>query len=491
MTPLTGLSSVSKRYAYGQSIMRLVVIGVNHKTAPVALRERLALVGADVNTALEQLEQFTDGSIIVSTCNRTEIYALVPQTIPQTVTPATSSNIKNVTPTSASASVAATSKASHTSSASVSPAAVSAHILKIKNWLAEFKQLPLSEVDPYLYVHRDVHALTHWLRVAAGLDSMILGEPQILGQIKQAVHLAQNEKVLNTELGWIVDQVFAAAKRVRNETHVGAQAVSLGFAAAKLVTQIFDDFAKRTLLVVAAGEMNRLVATHIAGLGVGRIIICNRSPERAEALAAELQQPGRSVEVQPLDALPQLLSEADIVSSCSGSMSVLIDKTMTMQALKRRRYQPMLMIDLAVPRDIDSTISQMDDIYLYSVDDLQHVIAGNLEQRRQAAVDAELLVSQLVVEMEQSFAVRKVGRDIEQYRNRTHTQVDKILSESIARLENGEVNAEEVITELSRRLTQTLSHAPSKLMRKAASEGDSELLDFVVSGLHDAYRDKG
>ena len=163
MTPLTGLSSVSKRYAYGQSIMRLVVIGVNHKTAPVALRERLALVGADVNTALEQLEQFTDGSIIVSTCNRTEIYALVPQTIPQTVTPATSSNIKNVTPTSASASVAATSKASHTSSASVSPAAVSAHILKIKNWLAEFKQLPLSEVDPYLYVHRDVHALTHWL----------------------------------------------------------------------------------------------------------------------------------------------------------------------------------------------------------------------------------------------------------------------------------------------------------------------------------------
>jgi len=488
-TPLTGLSSVSKRYAYGQSIMRLVVIGVNHKTAPVALRERLALVGADVNIALEQLEQFTDGSIIVSTCNRTEIYALVPE---KTAPEITSGQVNDVTPTRASASITAANKAANSNnSSSVSPAAVSAHILKIKNWLAEFKQLPLSEVDPYLYVHRDVHALTHWLRVAAGLDSMILGEPQILGQIKQAVHLAQDEKVLNNQLGWIVDQVFAAAKRVRNETHVGAQAVSLGFAAAKLVTQIFDDFAKRTLLVVAAGEMNRLVATHIAGLGVGRIIICNRSPERAEALAAELRQPGRSVEVQPLDALPQLLSEADVVSSCSGSMNLLIDKTMTVQALKRRRYQPMLMVDLAVPRDIDSTISQMDDIYLYSVDDLQHVIAGNLEQRRQAAVDAELLVSQLVVEMEQRFAVRKVGRDIEQYRNRTHTQVDKILSESIARLENGEVNAEEVITELSRRLTQTLTHAPSKLMRKAASEGDSALLDFVVSGLHDAYRNKG
>ena len=470
--------------------MRLVVIGVNHKTAPVALRERLALVGDDVNTALEQLERFTDGSIIVSTCNRTEIYALVPQI--------TTSQIDIDAPTQSSSLTAAvvtdiaTSQkvASANSSSSVSPAIISAHIIKIKQWLADFKRLPLAEVDPYLYVHRDVHALTHWLRVAAGLDSMILGEPQILGQIKQAVQLAQNQKGLNNQLGWTVDQVFAAAKRVRNETQVGAQAVSLGFAAAKLVTQIFDKLPERTLLIVAAGEMNRLVATHIAGLGVGRIIICNRSPERAEALAEDLRQLGRSVEVQPLHKLAQLLAEADIVSSCSGSMNLLIDKSMVVQALKRRRYQPMLMIDLAVPRDIDSTISQMDDIYLYSVDDLQHVIAGNLEQRRQAAVDAELLVSQLVVEMEQRFQVRKVGKDIEHYRSRTHSQVDKILSESIARLENGDVSAEEIVTELSRRLTQTLTHAPSKLMRKAASEGDSELLDFVVSGLNDAYRNK-
>ncbi len=467
-----------------------MVIGVNHKTAPVALRERLALVGDDVNTALEQLERFTDGSIIVSTCNRTEIYALVPQI--------TTSQIDIDAPTQSSSSTAtivtdiATNQkvVSANSSSSVSPAIISAHIIKIKQWLADFKRLPLAEVDPYLYVHRDVHALTHWLRVAAGLDSMILGEPQILGQIKQAVQLAQNQKGLNNQLGWIVDQVFAAAKRVRNETQVGAQAVSLGFAAAKLVTQIFDKLPERTLLIVAAGEMNRLVATHIAGLGVGRIIICNRSPERAEALAEDLRQLGRSVEVQPLRKLSQLLAEADIVSSCSGSMNLLIDKSMVMQALKRRRYQPMLMIDLAVPRDIDSTISQMDDIYLYSVDDLQHVIAGNLEQRRQAAVDAELLVSQLVVEMEQRFQVRKVGKDIEHYRSRTNSQVDKILSESIARLENGDVSAEEIVTELSRRLTQTLTHAPSKLMRKAASEGDSELLDFVVSGLNDAYRNK-
>ena len=448
--------------------MRLVVIGVNHKTAPVALRERLALVGDDVNIALKQLEAFTDGSVIVSTCNRTEIYALVPLLAEPQDVPSMSAN--------------------GAVGAQTSSAAISAHILKIKAWLADFKQLSLSEIDPYLYVHRDTHALTHWLRVAAGLDSMILGEPQILGQIKRSVQLAQEQKALSNQLGWIIDQVFAAAKRVRNETQVGAQAVSLSYAAAKLVTQIFDDLPSRTLLVVAAGEMNRLVATHIAGLGVGRVIICNRNPERAEALAVELRRAGHLVEVRPLQELPQVLAEADIVSSCSGSMDVLIDKTMTLRALKHRRYQPMLMIDLAVPRDIDSTISRIDDVYLYSVDDLQHVIAGNIEQRRQAAVDAELLVSQLVVEMDRSFQVRQVGKDIQQYRAHTQYQVDKVLHDSIAQLQQTDASPEDIIIELSRRLTQTLTHAPSKLMRKAAREGDSELLDFVVSGLQDAYR---
>lgn len=465
--------------------MRLVVIGVNHKTAPVALRERLALVGDDVNLALAQLEQFTDGSIIVSTCNRTEIYALVPHlSVPQKTEPLI---IDSKATTFSSSHTPTVNHNAANNSSSVSSAAISAHILKIKQWLADFKQLSLAEIEPYLYVHRDTHALTHWLRVASGLDSMILGEPQILGQIKQAVQLAQTEQALSNQLSWVIDQVFAAAKRVRNETHVGAHAVSLGFAAAKLVTQIFDRLPERTLLIVAAGEMNRLVATHIAGLGVGRIIICNRSPERAAALAAELHQPNRLIEVCPLQDLPQVLAEADIISSCSGSVDMLIDKTMTVQALKRRRYQPMLMIDLAVPRDIDPTISRMDDVYLYSVDDLQHVIAGNIEQRRQAAVDAELLVSQLVVEMERRFQVRQVGRDIERYRSRTHLQVDKLLSDSIGKLERGEMSAEEAITELSRRLTQTLNHAPSKLMRKAAREGDNELLEFVVTGLQDAY----
>lgn len=466
--------------------MRLVVIGVNHKTAPVAMRERLAFVGDDLTTAIGELTSFTEGGVIVSTCNRTEIYALLPK---QAVTRQSSASSVSSS-LSVSPDIDARPLIQSPSTALDEGDTISdqCYIERIVNWLASYKRIASAQIQPYLYSHLDAHALTHWLRVASGLDSMILGEPQILGQIKQAVSLAQEQGHMSTRFSWIIDQVFAAAKRVRNETQVGSQAVSLGFAAAKLVTQIFDDPAERTLLLVAAGEMNRLVATHIAGLGIGRIIICNRSAPRAEALAEELRQPGREVLVYSLQDLPALLPQADIVSSCSGSMDTLIDREMIRAALKKRRYQPMLMVDLAVPRDIDATISRLDDVYLYSIDDLQHVIAGNIEQRRQAAVDAELLVSHLVVEIERRFQVRQVGNDIQQYRNQASNHAEQILAESLRALKQGQQPAEVIMTELTRKLTQTLTHPPSKLMRKAAREGDADLLNFVVASLDDAYR---
>jgi glutamyl-tRNA reductase len=449
--------------------MRLVVIGLNHKTAPVAMRERLAFVGDDLTTAIRELNTFTDGSVIVSTCNRTEIYAMLPKS---------------------EAGTAETLSTNMTATPANEPRLLSdqQYIDRIYAWLANFKNMSVAQIQPYLYRYVDSHALTHWLRVASGLDSMILGEPQILGQIKRAVSLSHELGGMSTRFGWIIDQVFAATKQVRNDTKVGSQAVSLGFAAAKLVTQIFDRVEERTLLLVAAGEMNRLVATHIAGLGIGKVIICNRSAPRAEALAEELRGMGHHVVVHSLQELPALLPQADIVSSCSGSMDMLIDRDMTKAALKKRRYQPMLMVDLAVPRDIDSAISRMDDVYLYSIDDLQHVIAGNIEQRRQAAVDAELLVSQLVVEIERRFQVRQVGHDIELYRTQAYAHTDQLLAESLNQLAQGEHSAEEIMAELTRKLTQTLSHAPSKLMRKAAREGDADLLNFVVGGLKEAYR---
>ena len=426
--------------------MQLLVIGLNHKTAPVAMREQLAFAAEDLPIALGSLKAITQGAVILSTCNRTEIYALAPEG--QTLTSTMSQVIE---------------------------------------WLAAFKNTPMQKIAPHLYQYQNNHALLHWVRVASGLDSMILGEPQILGQIKQAVRQSRAKEAISSKLSWVIQQVFAAAKQVRNETRVGSQAVSLGFAAAKLVTQIFQKPSNNTLLVVAAGEMNRLVATNIAGLGVGKVIICNRSLKRAALLASELETIVPQIEITPLDQLPSVLPQADIVTSCSGSLYTLIDKTMVKQALKQRRHQPMLMIDLAVPRDIDPTVSELDDVYLYSIDDLQHVIAGNLEQRRQAAVEAELLVSQIVVTIERKYLVRQVGQDIQQYREQAKHHADMILSQSLQQLADGHA-AEAVLTELTRKLTQTLTHAPSKLLRETASEQPVETVNFVVQHLTHAFR---
>ncbi len=462
--------------------MNLVVIGVNHKTAPVELRGRLSFSSDDIHAAQTQLQKITAGSVIISTCNRTEIYALVP----------TSTSLATSTSTSTSTLSTALTLNSVNPSSSMStqltPDATLTLIEQLTQWIASFKQLPIQQVRPYLYDYIDAQALTHWLRVASGLDSMILGEPQIFGQIKKSVNQAKAGGFLGSHLNWVAEQIFAAAKQVRNDTDVGTQAISLGFATAKLVTQIFDNPKATTLLVIAAGEMNRLVAQHVAALGVQRIMICNRSLDRAHLLASQLQFPDMQIEVYPLSELANLLPQADIVSSCSASMDVLIDKKMTKRALKIRRYQPILMVDLAVPNDIEPSVGKLDDVYLYSIDDLQHVIAGNLEKRRQAAVEAELLVSQLVVEIERRYQVRKVGQDIYDYRAEAAQKADAELQKALQQLKVTPDNPEVILAELTRRLTQTLTHAPSHLMREVAREGDAEVVDTVITGLKEAYR---
>ncbi len=320
---------------------------------------------------------------------------------------------------------------------------------------------------------------------------MILGEPQILGQLKQAVNQSLEQKTISKKFSWIIDQIFSCAKQVRHETQVGSQAVSLGFATAKLALETFDDLSNRHLLVIATGEMNRLVATHIAGQNIGKITLCNRNLERANNLAKELTQINANclIEVRPFNELAECLSNADIISSCSGCVHTLVNFDIAKKYLQQRFTQKILMVDLAVPRDIDDTIKDLENIELYSIDDLQDVIAGNLEQRKQSAVEAEILVSQLVVEIENKFQVRQVGSDISRYRQTAYQHSDKLLAISLQKLQQGEP-AEEILTELSRRLTQTLIHAPSKLMRTVAWEGNSETLDIVITGLNNAYRRK-
>lgn len=450
--------------------MKLLVIGVNHKTAPIALREQLAFSDAELPTAYQQLNQICDGGVIVSTCNRTEIYLLTPQHV----------NVEQPSPN-------LNLQAPHHSLS-----AFTQSIQQIKAWLAVFKALDLTTIEPYFYVHQDTEALSHWIRVSAGLDSMILGEPQILGQIKQAVNKSASNGGMSNKLSWITAQVFGAAKQVRHDTNVGAQAVTLGFATAKLATQIFDDLSDCTLLLVAAGEMNRLVANHLASLGVGRIIIANRNPERAIILAQDLAKisAGCLIETITLPELEEILPQADIVSSCSGSMDTLINVSMTKQAVKKRRYRSMLLVDLAVPRDIEEAVNTLDEVYLYSIDDLQHVISDNIEHRKQAAVDAELMVSQIVVEIEKRFQARLVGGDINAYREVATNRAQKLLDDALLQLKNGDGTAEEVMQQLTHKLTQTLTHAPSKLIREVASSGDADTMSLVIDTLNEAYREK-
>lgn len=445
-------------------MMRLVVVGVNHKTAPVELREKLSF-GQDLSCAIAELRQLCDGVVIVSTCNRSEIYAKLDD-LPEPSDAFDESEDEQ----------------------SISP---SAH--RIRVWLARFKSLDFEGIADYLYVYEGRRALNHWLRVASGLDSMILGEPQILGQIRQAVALSREYGGMGKGFDWLTQQVFASARAVRRDTKVGAQAVTLGFATAKLVTQIFESPSSLTFMLVAAGEMNRLVAHNVAALGMKHIIIANRSRERAENLAKELQEmaaaDGRSVRIElvPIEGVGDVLHKADVISSCSGSMETLITADMVKNALKSRRYRPMLMVDLAVPRDIDSLVGELDDVYLYSVDDLQHVIEGNLKERQQAAVEAELLVSQLVLDIEHQMQVQTARSQIAQYRQKALSYKQQLLAQAKARIEQGD-DVDVVMEYFAHALTQTLTHAPSKLMRQVAQTGDSVMLDVVTQSLNHAYR---
>ncbi len=442
--------------------MKLAVIGVNHKTAPVALRERLSF-GSDLPQAITDIHHLDDsvsGAIIVSTCNRSEIYVGFDDEW----------------------------------QAMNEEDDVSAQAGKIRSWLADFKGVPFDEILPFLYTYENNRALNHWLRVASGLDSMILGEPQILGQIRQAVALSQAVSGVGSEFHWLTQQIFASARSVRRDTKLGQQAVTLGFATAKLVTQIFDKPSEVTLLVAAAGEMNRLVAHNVASLGMKNIIIANRSPERAEHLKEELMQmateAGREVCVScvGLENLSEVLLRADVVSSCSGSMNTLITEEMVRHAQRVRRHRPMLLVDLAVPRDIESSVGGLDDVYLYSIDDLQHVIAGNLEERKQAAVEAELMVSQLTLSIESQMQLLSARRFITDYRMMAGEHRDRLLDHAKRRLAQGD-DVMVVMDEFAHRLTNTLTHSPSRLIRTIATHQEADVLEVVTAGLMD-YRDR-
>ena len=413
--------------------MAFNVLGINHKTAPVALREKVAFNEERLAGALQALrgESGVAEAVIVSTCNRTELYWAGPATGEE-----------------------------------------------LSRWLESHHGSGI-DLAASLYLHSAGHAVEHAFRVASGLDSMVLGEAQILGQLKDAYRIAQQAGSTGPELNKLFQAAFSAAKRVRTETQVGANAVSLASATVSLARRIFADLGEHTALLIGAGEMIALTARHLAAAGVKRMVIANRTLSRAQTLAAELQ-----AYAVDLAALDRELPAADIVVSCTASLEPLITKAAAAAAVRARRRRPVFMADLAVPRDIEPAVADLEDVYLFSIDDLQQVVEENRQQREAAALDARKVIEQEVARFLADARAHDSGPAIRTLRQ----QADAIRAQTVEqgrRMLAAGRPPEEVIEFLGTTLTNRLLHAPTHALRQASETADAALAQTLIRLLTD------
>ena len=343
-------------------------------------------------------------------------------------------------------------------------------------WLCDYHNLNEEELRNSLYWHQDNDAVSHLMRVASGLDSLVLGEPQILGGEK-AFADSQKGHLKASELERMFQKSFSVAKRVRTETDIGASAVSVAFAACTLARQIFESLSTVTVLLVGAGETIELVARHLREHKVKKMIIANRTRERAQVLADEV-----GAEVIALSDIDERLKEADIIISSTASPLPIIGKGMVERALKSRRNQPMLLVDIAVPRDVEPEVGKLANAYLYSVDDLQSIISHNLAQRKAAAVQAETIVEQETSEFMARLRAQSVSETIREYRGQAEQVRDDLTAKALAALEQGG-DAQAIMQDLARKLTNRLIHAPTKSLQQAARDGDDERLTILRNSL--------
>lgn len=406
--------------------MPLIALGLNHQTTPLALREKVALDAARLPQALAQLKALAgvEEAALLSTCNRTEIYAQVAEGADEAIGP----------------------------------------------WLARYHGLEPGALADYLYRHRDADAVRHLFRVATGLDSLVLGEPQILGQVKDAWQAARDAHCLRTPLDRLFQQTFSVAKRVRTDTRIGAHPVSVAFAAVRLARQAFADLDRACVMLIGAGDTIELAARHLADANVKRLLVANRTLEHAQTLAS--RHGGVAL---PLSEVERHLPEADIVISATASREPILRKTAVQAALKARRNRPMFMLDLAVPRDIAADVAELADVYLYTVDDLEHAIEENRASRREAAQQAEAIID-LQVEHYVSWWQAQGRQDaLRHLRAAGLAARDEALTRARSELANGEA-PEHVLERLAHQLTNKLLHAPTAALRRAALDGDSDLL---------------
>jgi glutamyl-tRNA reductase len=406
--------------------MALVTLGLSHHHAPVEARERMAFTETDVPAALARLRALPGvaEAAILSTCNRTEIMAV---TGPEDEA-------------------------------------------RLIEWWRRERQAREGEIEKFLYQHRDLGSVTHSLRVAAGLDSMVVGEPQILGQMKQSFAVAQEVHSLGPVLSRLFQHAFSVAKLVRSQTDVGAHPVSVAYAALQMARRIFSDLQQQTALLIGAGEMMTLMARHLQQNGIGRIVVANRSLERAEKLAREVH--GYAIS---LNDLPAYLGDADLIVSSTAARGFVLDRPLLERAVRQRRRKPVFMIDLAVPRDIDPKISGMEDVYLYSIDDLRAVVADNMKLRSEAARQAESLVEMQAREFAQWLDSRDAGTTIQQIRARARASRDEVLDKARRKLAAGE-SVDEVLAFVADTLSNKILHGPSRALRRADAVEQAMLL---------------
>ncbi|MCV2403718.1 glutamyl-tRNA reductase [Marinomonas sp. C2222] len=414
--------------------MPLITVGVNHKTAPVAIRERVAFAPEKMVDALLSLtsDNKVNEAVIVSTCNRTELYCSV-------------DNIEKET--------------------------------GIINWLGHYHSIDLTDLQQYCYSYKEDDSIRHIMRVSSGLDSLILGEPQILGQVKSAYAVSQEGGCIGSELEPLFQRTFSVAKRVRTDTAIGENPVSIAFAAVSLAQRIFADIKTNTALLIGAGQTIELVARHLKENGVKRIIVANRTLARAEVLASEF-----NAEAIMLGDIGDYLSQADIVISSTASQLPIIGKGVIERATAKRRRSPMLLVDIAVPRDIEPEVEEVKNAYLYTVDDLHSVIEENVRARQDAAEAAERLIEDGVADYLKISEARKFSNLIVSFRQSAEELKAAELEKALKSLEAGQ-SPEMVINKLANGLMNKLIHAPTRYLREAGADADQTALTIASNVL--------
>ncbi len=426
--------------------MGYITAGINHRTAPITLREQVAFSADQLPDALQNARAHTgiEEIAILSTCNRTEIYCAL-----------------------------------HSSAAE----AIEMYYGKLIDWLTHYRQINSRQINSHqtnskllaehAYLFYDKEAVRHLMRVACGLDSMVLGEPQILGQLKSAYASAQESDTVGPALNRLFQHSFTTAKQIRTETAINEQPVSVAYAATRLAKQIFSDLSENTALLIGAGETIELTARHLCQQGVSNIIVANRTLERARLLTDRFG--GRPV---LLSDLSQVLYESDIVISSTASPIPVLGKGAVERALKQRRHKPMFMVDIAVPRDIEPEVSELADVFLYTVDDLQDVIEDNLQQRKDAARKAERMIEADTFEFMTRMRSLDAVNLLRNYRQSTEAMRDQELEKAMQWLARG-ANPEEVLQQFARSLTNKFMHQPSVQLKNAAAMGQQEKLEWA------------